>query len=474
METLNGAIKFLSIDNMAGFNLSTDVLWTIIMSIIAIIALGIFVCVKFINKDNRFYVKYLSGGKIVSKTKVVQICSIVVLIVSLIVIAFTWIKPSNNENFSVDDFIVTGNLKNNNVSYSQSNLVNNSDDYINVQSIALSKEADVDDNNTIWTIKNGDKTLFSGPATGEYFPVQDFVIPSKDKASLTLTAQDLNTDKINNLAKSNSEISFSIIFENDWDKYTVNHWKLDINDQRPETPSETETLVGQIGTLTNVLPMDYDSYTAQVFSQDTIKADGTTVIDIDYKLNLKSLDIDGFHYFPVVTKFTGAKFYKDVGVEIKPEKDTGYEMSDLKDAHYYLGDAPFKAVRSFVTTYISIYGANKPVGANPVLPSFISAYLKQGESVEKLQENFPIDKYANPKINNVELKTIWRTYNPMREESGFGGSGSFWSCVASEPAPSDLPSHPGFAWMWHSTLERYEETNRDLPRYIHVCISRQF
>ena len=61
---------------------------------------------------------------------------------------------------------------------------------------------------------------------------------------------------------------------------------------------------------------------------------------------------------------------------------------------------------NFVTTYISIYGAKKPVGANPVLPSFISANLKHGESVEKLQENFPIDKYANPKINNVELKTI--------------------------------------------------------------------
>ena len=89
METLDGAIKFLSIDNMAGVSLSTDALCTIIMSIIAIIALGIFVCIKFINKDNRFYVKYLSGGKIASKTKVVQVCSIVVLIVSLIVIAFT-------------------------------------------------------------------------------------------------------------------------------------------------------------------------------------------------------------------------------------------------------------------------------------------------------------------------------------------------------------------------------------------------
>ena len=61
---------------------------------------------------------------------------------------------------------------------------------------------------------------------------------------------------------------------------------------------------------------------------------------------------------------------------------------------------------NFATTYISIYRAKEPVGANPVLPSFISANLKQGESVEKLQENFPIDKYANPKINNVELKTI--------------------------------------------------------------------
>ena len=195
METLNGSIKFLSIDNMAGASLSTDALCTIIMSIIAIIALGIFVFITFINKDNRFNIKYLSGGKTASKTKVIQICSIVVLVVSLIVIVFTWIKPSNNEIFSVDDFKVTGNLKNNNVSYSQSNLVNNSDDYINVQSVALSKEADVDDINTIWTIKNGDKTLFSGPANGDYVPVQDVVIPSKDKASLTLAAQDLNTHK---------------------------------------------------------------------------------------------------------------------------------------------------------------------------------------------------------------------------------------------------------------------------------------
>ena len=200
---------------------------------------------------------------------------------------------------------------------------------------------------------------------------------------------------------------------------------------RPQSPSEIENFAGKIGAETEVQAKDYDCYIALDFVQATIKPDGTTVIDIDYKLTLKSLDVDGFHYFPVVTKFTSVKFYKDIGVEIKPAKSTGYEVTDLKDAHYYLGDASFKAVRSVRTSFNSVYGTEVTPGPKSVLPSWASANLKIDESVEKLSEQS--EPSGEPKINEVGLSSIFRAYNPDGSISGFGGGiGYFWSCVVED------------------------------------------
>lgn len=164
----------------------------------------------------------------------------------------------------------------------------------------------------------------------------------------------------------------------------------------------------------------------------TITSD-TTFVAVT-KATIKSLDIDGVHYYPVVTKFTGVKFYDSDGIEIPPASSTGYEMSDLVEAHYYSGNTSFKGVRSINgVAYDTVYGTGG-TGPKEVDEDWAAANLKTNETVEKLtQESSPS---GMPKINTIGLTTIWKALNSEKSGDGFGGSsGLFGSCVAHTTNP---------------------------------------
>ena len=166
----------------------------------------------------------------------------------------------------------------------------------------------------------------------------------------------------------------------------------------------------------------YDGYSLKAFDQETINGDGTTVVDIEYRqLVRKALDVNGLHYFPVVTEFKGVKFYDADGNEI-PAPASGYEMRDLVNAHYYLGDVSFTAVRSLAVSYNSVYGSDSDAGAKNVLPAWSDANLQTDEKVEKLLDSPPTSQLLPvPTINNIELTNIWNAYG-----TSFGGlRGSF-------------------------------------------------
>ncbi|WP_438433683.1 InlB B-repeat-containing protein [Gorillibacterium sp. sgz500922] len=70
--------------------------------------------------------------------------------------------------------------------------------------------------------------------------------------------------------------------------YTVNHYKEGVNGGYTAAPI-VETLSGSTGGTTNAVAKTYPGFTAETFTQATIAADGSTVVNIHYARNLYTI-----------------------------------------------------------------------------------------------------------------------------------------------------------------------------------------
>ena len=71
--------------------------------------------------------------------------------------------------------------------------------------------------------------------------------------------------------------------------YTVNHYLLNVDDTKPDTPVEIETLPGETGLTTAATAKVYPGFTPRAISQATVNADGSTVVEILYERNYYTL-----------------------------------------------------------------------------------------------------------------------------------------------------------------------------------------
>ena len=71
--------------------------------------------------------------------------------------------------------------------------------------------------------------------------------------------------------------------------YTVNHYLLNVDDRKPATPADTETVPGETGLTTEAKAKEYAGFTPQAISQATVNADGSTVVEILYERNYYTL-----------------------------------------------------------------------------------------------------------------------------------------------------------------------------------------
>lgn len=73
--------------------------------------------------------------------------------------------------------------------------------------------------------------------------------------------------------------------ENGNTSYTVIHW-LENADDDGYSYKESETKTGTTGGKTNAQAKNYDGFTAQTITQETIKGDGSTIVSVYYKRNV--------------------------------------------------------------------------------------------------------------------------------------------------------------------------------------------
>ena len=71
--------------------------------------------------------------------------------------------------------------------------------------------------------------------------------------------------------------------------YTVNHYLLNVDGTKPDTPADTEKLPGETGLTTAAKAKEYTGFTPQAISQGTVNADGSTVVEISYERNYYTL-----------------------------------------------------------------------------------------------------------------------------------------------------------------------------------------
>ena len=73
--------------------------------------------------------------------------------------------------------------------------------------------------------------------------------------------------------------------------YTVQHLQQNISDDK-YTVIDTENKTGTTDTMTVAAAKNYPGFTAQAVTQSTIKADGTTIVQIKYDRNEITLTLD--------------------------------------------------------------------------------------------------------------------------------------------------------------------------------------
>ena len=68
-------------------------------------------------------------------------------------------------------------------------------------------------------------------------------------------------------------------------KYTVEHYKQNLDDEKAYTLADTDHLTGTTGATTAAVAKGYEGFTAQAFEQQEIAGDGNTVVKIYYTRN---------------------------------------------------------------------------------------------------------------------------------------------------------------------------------------------
>lgn len=104
--------------------------------------------------------------------------------------------------------------------------------------------------------------------------------------------------------------------------YTVIHW-LENADDDGYSYKESETKTGTTGGQTNATAKNYDGFTAQTITQETIKGDGSTIVSVKYKRNVYSVKFfNNSDWFNESTEYTALRITAKYGANISAKWPT--------------------------------------------------------------------------------------------------------------------------------------------------------
>ena len=205
--------------------------------------------------------------------------------------------------------------------------------------------------------------------------------------------------------------------------YKVEHWQQNVtgNDY---TKKEEETKTGKPDETTQAAAKTYEGFTAKAVTQQTIKADGGTVVRIDYDRNLitLTLNLDGGSTTTSLTdgnKLKG-RFGADVPAVSDPTK-TGCAFQDWKPelpAKFPAQDGTYTAQwekNKYTVTFDAKDGSPTPAAQTVPYKEKASAPspvpAKEGHTLEgwyNKEGNTPWNFAVNEVTKNTELYAQWK------------------------------------------------------------------
>lgn len=110
--------------------------------------------------------------------------------------------------------------------------------------------------------------------------------------------------------------------ENGNTSYTVIHW-LENADDDGYSYKASETKTGTTGGQTNATAKNYDGFTAQTITQETIKGDGSTIVSVKYKRKVYSVKFfNNSDWFNESTEYTALRITAKYGANISAKWPT--------------------------------------------------------------------------------------------------------------------------------------------------------
>ena len=154
-----------------------------------------------------------------------------------------------------------------------------------------------------WTIKQytltvqaNDPSMGTVTGGGEYDYNSVHTITASPKPGFKFVKWNDDNTNASREVTVTADVTFTATFDYDIANYTVKHWQQNIaNDEYTEVTADQQVLSGTIGSTTAAVAKSYTGFTAQDFSQGTIAAGSTTVVNIYYNRKTFAIawEVDG-------------------------------------------------------------------------------------------------------------------------------------------------------------------------------------
>ena len=218
----------------------------------------------------------------------------------------------SNKLYTENDFTFTGEAKANGTdagSYPmglpKANFTNNSKNFTNVEFVVEDGSLTITKRDVTLTSASASKLYDGTPLTKDTVTVggDDFV--EGQGATYTVTGSQTDVGKSDNeftyelnanTKANNYNITMYkgelVITAADSVAYKVEHYKQNLDGSYNDTPNDIDPLSGTAGTLTAAAAKDYPGFTPGTVTQEKIKSDGTTTVEIQYTRNSYTLTIN--------------------------------------------------------------------------------------------------------------------------------------------------------------------------------------
>ena len=214
--------------------------------------------------------------------------------------------------------------------------------------------------------------------------------------------------------------------------YTVNHYLQNVEDAPGTNPSDianytlddasVEVKQGTTGQTTVAVAKTFTGFTAQTITQQTIKSDGTTTVNVFYNREVYTVSARNYYYENNANNANVTEFQKRYGSTLTAEEIATARAADLVpptyDEHYFInwykvvGESPDKTVDFFAEGGVTVT-ESITLGENAATPAITGLEVATPPSKLTYYVGESIDATGQTGFETVTGFTVKTIYTPV-------------------------------------------------------------